>query len=277
MFGRVVQAPIQAVDREWVEESFAWFADQFGVSLLASPVLLPTSEYFPGPFTGEPAQMRALVTGVAAAMGVESSRLTVAPFPRDGGAVAEHGLKGCIGYPGGSFRGGEERSLITPLGEERSLIALDKALVDRPIALVATIAHMLGHIRFAGVRRVPLRPGQQASREWIINLFTVYAGLGIFSANAAVEVEAPPRANQRAAQAWGSNAGRYRHYQSGYLTEEHYGYALACLALMRGEMHPKWSKHLDTNPRVYMGQSLKYLAEHPPAPLLDIRSGPTAK
>jgi hypothetical protein len=43
------------------------------------------------------------------------------------------------------------------------------------------------------------------------------------------------------------------------MTEQMYGYALARYARMRGEAGPEWSKHLDTNPRAYMKQGLKYL------------------
>jgi hypothetical protein len=264
MFGRRVQCPVEVADREWIEESFSWLAGRFGVSLLTNGVILPTSEYFPEPFSGEQKQLHALVTGVASAMGLaQSAQLTAVPLVRGSGAGVERGLTGCVGYPGGAFRGGEGDGVI----------ALDPALMSRPIALVATVAHMLGHLSFAGKRGIPAR---RTSREGLIDLLAVYSGFGIFSANAAVQVEVDPRANERAALSYGLSTGRLTFHRCGYLTEQVHGYALACLALMRGETRPTWSRHLDTNPRVYMKQSLRYLAQHPSQRLLAIQAGVTS-
>ena len=261
MFGRHVQCPVDAADREWIEESFVWLAERFGVSTLSDAVVLPTSEYFPGPLTGEPEQMTALVNGVAAEMGMgEGAPVTVVPLARSGGVAVRAGLTGCAGYPGAAFRGGEGGHIL----------ALDQALVSRPVALVATISHLLGHLRFAGQ---PGIPADRTTREHLIELHAVYAGFGIFGANAAVEVEVDPRANMRAAASRGLSQGRARIHHYGQLTEEVHGYASACFALMRGESRPKWSKYLDTNPRAYMRRSQKYLAQHPAERLLAIQSG----
>ena len=38
-----------------------------------------------------------------------------------------------------------------------------------------------------------------------------------------------------------------------------FGYGLACYAVLRGEPDPAWAKYLDTNPRAYMRNGLRYL------------------
>lgn len=48
-------------------------------------------------------------------------------------------------------------------------------------------------------------------------------------------------------------------YRIGSLTEEMYGYAPARYAWIRGEPDPPWVRHLDTNPRTYLRQALRYL------------------
>lgn len=263
MFGRDTRSPVAAADREWIEGSFAWLADRFGASLLASRVLLPTAEDFPGPFSGEVEQAQALVVGIASAMGLDldTERLTAAPFAHGAlGSVAARGLTGCASYPGGAFSSGAKGRVI----------ALDTALAGRPIELVATIAHMLGHLRFVGEDGVP---AHRMTRERLIDLLAVYSGLGVFGANAAVEVEVDPLANVRAAASRGLSQGRSKFRHRTYLSEEMHGYALACFAFMRGEARPKWSKHLDTNPRAYMRQSLGYLSQHPAEPLVALRAG----
>jgi hypothetical protein len=49
------------------------------------------------------------------------------------------------------------------------------------------------------------------------------------------------------------------------MTEQMFGYALACYAAMRGEPDPSWARYLDTNPRVYMKHGIRYLRHGVPA------------
>ena len=50
----------------------------------------------------------------------------------------------------------------------------------------------------------------------------------------------------------------------GYLTEQMFGYGLACYARLRGEPEPDWARYLDTNPRAYMKHGLAYLGRAAP-------------
>lgn len=264
MFGHHVQCPVDAADRKWIEDSFVWLTERFGISMLSNAVVLPTSEYFPGPFSGEPEQLTALVNGIAVKMGMgQEPCVTVVPLAHSRGVVVQRGLTGCAGYPGGAFRGGEKGHVL----------ALDQALAARPVATLATISHMLGHLRFVGQQGIPAR---HTTREHLIELHAVYTGFGVFGANAALEIEIDPSANMRAAASRGLSQGRATLHRCGQLTEEVHGYVSACFALMRGESRPKWSKHLDTNPRAYMRQSQRYLAQHPVERLLAIQSNTMA-
>ena len=57
------------------------------------------------------------------------------------------------------------------------------------------------------------------------------------------------------------NAARNDGYSRlGYLTEQEFGYALACYCQMRGETNPPWRRELDPGPRNYLEQGLAYLA-----------------
>ena len=81
MFARRIECPVEAADREWVEDAFAWLAGRAGVPPLAGTVFLPTSAYFPGPFSGEPEQVQALVVTIATRMGLaEASELRAVPL-----------------------------------------------------------------------------------------------------------------------------------------------------------------------------------------------------
>ena len=51
------------------------------------------------------------------------------------------------------------------------------------------------------------------------------------------------------------------------MTEQMFGYGLACYAALRGKPDPAWAKFLDTNPRVYMKNSIRYLRHISPGGL----------
>jgi hypothetical protein len=64
----------------------------------------------------------------------------------------------------------------------RCVVAIDRANIGNPTALLAVIAHELGHVRLLGENRIPAgRPDS----EPLTDLLTVYLGMGIFTANAA--------------------------------------------------------------------------------------------
>ncbi|HEX5289618.1 MAG TPA: hypothetical protein VFX25_12165 [Streptosporangiaceae bacterium] len=74
--------------------------------------------------------------------------------------------------------------------------------------------------------------------------------MGIFTANAAFDFTA--------GRGSGARTGGWSSSRTGYLTEQMFGYGLACLAVQRGEREPAWARHLDTNPRVYTRHGLRY-------------------
>lgn len=124
--------------------------------------------------------------------------------------------------------------------------------MHQPARLLAVIAHELGHVRLLSEGRVA--PDRQDG-EPLTDLATVYLGMGILTANAAFDFS----------QTAGYRTYGWRAQRLGYMTEQMFGYALACYAAMRGELDPAWTRYLDTNPRVYLKHSLRYL-RHKPAP-----------
>ena len=112
----------------------------------------------------------------------------------------------------------------------------------QPVALVATIAHELGHERLLGEQRIE---SERRDGEPLTDLCSVFFGMGIFAANAAFEF-------RRSDTHYGTT-------RLGYLTEPMCGCALARYAWLRGESSPGWAKYLDVNPRTWMKQGLRYL------------------
>jgi hypothetical protein len=132
----------------------------------------------------------------------------------------------------------------------RPVVTIDKSNTDQPARLLAVIAHELGHVRLLGEGRIQ---ADRRDQEPLTDLLTVYLGMGIFTANAAFDFSRLP--------GYGTyqRVGGWQAERLGYMTEQMFGYGLACYAALRGEPDPSWAKYLDTNPRVYLKHAMRYL------------------
>jgi hypothetical protein len=210
------------------------------------PVILPTSEYFPPPFSGSDDEARAVVRSVARYMGVQTDVDVQFSDERDN---AEDIMRL---FPGGTgtFRSSGAAGLYARGDVDGpQVITIDRSTVSDPARLLAVIAHELGHVRLFGERRIS---ADRQDHEPLTDLATVYLGMGIFTANAAFDFGRMPGYTINPVGGWQSR-------RLGYMTEQMFGYALARYAVYRGESDPPWGKYLDTNPRVYMKRGIRYL------------------
>jgi hypothetical protein len=209
---------------------------QFGEDRLRGAAVEPTDEYFPGVYGGTRGDVRAVFERIRAHMGVDPDRVELAHeaveevLPPD--VPLEWRSNGAAGHH--TMRGG------------RSIVTIRDDQAGDPMALVATIAHELGHAILLGGALIST---ERKDHEPLTDLLTIYFGLGIFSANAAFHYGRETR-------------GQYAYTRTsrlGYLTEPMYGYGLARYAWLRGETDPEWARYLDTNPRTFLKQGLRYL------------------
>jgi hypothetical protein len=233
------KCPIRDEERMWIDESMAWFVDVFGSGSLTNPVILPTAEFFPDAYGGSREDVCRELDRVCGYMGVDPAGVELELYaeyeePPEGLPVVVVRRHGTAGQ-------------YEPAGD-KSIVAVEAASVRRPRSLVATIAHELGHVLLLGGRRIPTT---RRDGEPLTDLLTVYLGMGIFTANAVHEHWHTP--------GHPASLGRWHTAGQGYLTEPMYGYALARYALLRGEAKPAWAAYLDTNPRVSLKKSLRYL------------------
>jgi hypothetical protein len=246
MFGIKPRCPVVEREREWIESSMNWFRGQFGDGAMLRPVILPTDDYFPGTYTGTDDEVRAVVRRVSGYMGVDPDSVAV-EFYRES-------TPGLVGLLQAEQRGTGGHYVVR---DGRPVIGIEDAMAARPTALVATVAHELGHHLLLGANRIA---PDRKDGEPLTDLLTVYFGLGIFGANAALEFSrtyGPNRdylASARPVVRTGWRASRL-----GYLTEPMFGYALARYAWLRGEEHPAWMSYVDGNPRETMRKGLRYL------------------
>ncbi len=233
--------PVGGREQEWIEESLRWLRAQFGDGPLNTPVILPTSEYFPPPYTGSDQDVRAAVRTVARYMGVD--RDIDVRFSDD----IDHARELQRLIPGGGTAHSSGAAGVYTQEKGRHVLTIDRSNAAAPARLLAVIAHELGHVRLLGEGRVK---ASRRDQEPLTDLLTVYLGMGIFTANAAFDFSRQS----------GYRVDGWRAQTLGYLTEQMFGYGLARYALLRGEPQPPWARYLDTNPRVYMKQTVRYLS-----------------
>lgn len=236
------RCPVPDQVRDWIDTQLAWCVAEFGEPALRAPVLLPSADFFPRPFTGGRAEALRVVDGMCRHMGIERDLVRVEYDGEDaaGGAASADELLASL--PGFSTRSSGAAGHYRRVGG-RAVLTIDAGLTREPVTLVATIAHELGHQRLLGEGRVTT---ERPDHEPLTDLLTVFLGTGLFTANAAFQYTQTSRS-------WGTR-------RLGYLDQAAFGYALARYARLRGEADPPWAAHLTTNPRAYLRQGLRYLS-----------------
>jgi hypothetical protein len=234
------QCPVRPVERDWIDRSMTWLVEQFGDRRLHGDVMLPNDDCFPGVYRGTPDDVGRVLDRLCRHMGIDRDRVELEHYGRDENPElsAHVPLQTQSQGAAGHYR----------LRDGRPVIGIRDDQAARPMALVATLAHELGHLLLLGDGRVS---AEREDGEPLTDLLTVFFGLGIFTANAAFEYTREARGQY----------GYTRTARLGYLTEPMYGYGLARYAWLRGETEPAWARYLDTNPRTYLKQGLRYLRQ----------------
>lgn len=205
-------------------------------------VMLPTPEHFPDRYDGSKETLGAIFRRVAERMEVDPGTIELDIF--DDATQTTQSLVPF--WSGGSSGAG---GLYGHEGASRTAVAINSSLLENPTALVATVAHELGHV-------ILLRPGlvghDEPDMEPLNDLLTVFLGFGVFNANAVFQFQ---QYNSYDRQGWSTR-------RLGYLSEQQFGYALARFAIERGESKPEWAKYLSTNAATYCKHSIAWLRQN---------------
>lgn len=241
MFGFRPKLPVSEEERLWVDEGFRRLSRMLGWSRMQNAiVVLPTDEHFPDPWSPTEAGLNSLFRRVCGFMRVNPFQLELALIP-DSSELLEMlpSYNQLSDEPAGLHFGSGDQ-------DERPLIAVRQSLLRDPLAVVATLAHELGHV-------ILLDDGHLVcdakDMEPMTDLVTVYLGLGVFTANAARRFQ---QYQEDSRQGWSME-------RLGYLSEPVYAYALARFAKDRGEDSPMWAGYLSTNLKAWFRQSAAWL------------------
>lgn len=233
--------PITQEQQRWVDNSFLRLASILGAQrLFQATTVLPIPEHFPDPYDRSEIALQRIFSRVATRMQMNPADIDVTLF------ASGHDLTRDL-VPFYSGKDSTAGGLYYHDPDAKPHISINEAQLKDPMALVAVLAHELGHI-------ILLRPGlvdrDDPDMEPLNDLLTVFLGFGIFTANSAFRFE---QHSDDTSQGWSAR----RH---GYLSEELLGYALARFAFERGEAKPAWISFLATNIASYMKRSAAWLA-----------------
>jgi hypothetical protein len=242
MFALRPKLPVSEEDRQWVDDGFNRLSRMLGRErMLQAKLILPDVEHFPDPYDKSESAAEKMLCRICDYMKVDRSKIDLEIFPDE-----TEELKEMLPYWKGSHNGCAGLYVHPDDESHRMVVALRSSQLDDPMALVATLAHELGHVILLGGG---LMEHSVKDMEPMTDLLTVFLGFGIFNANSAARLL--KWQNDRK-QGWSMQ-------RLGYLPEEIYGYALARFAYERGERQPTWTAHLSTNVRSYFKRSAAWL------------------
>lgn len=239
LFNKKVACPINEETRVWIENALIWLINQFGLDkLISKKILLPDTEYFPINFDGLQHVVYEVLPVLCEQMEINIKDIQI-DFYKEGGMEFKNDFGQSLftqqyknkNYTTGLYFGKNE--------EGKFLIGLEDSLLDKPYKLIATMAHELSHIKIMGENRL------QNPDERLIDLVTVFFGIGIFNANAAAIF-------YKNLNAWGYS-------KQGYLTQQEWGYSLSLYSFIRKGTDTSWIKYLTPNIKSDFLKSQKFI------------------
>ena len=233
LFG--ARPPVEDRERQWIEKMLAWCVEQFGRDALHTEVLTPTPSFFPGSYRGTPDDVLGVIDLVRAHLRIDPAEIAVALYE---GRPPTQPLA-----PGGGTSGYKSTAGHYSVRNGLGVIAVGMDHAPDPRRVVAVAAHELCHHKL--LYRGGPATTNEGDHEPLTDLATAFFGLGVFTANAAFT--------------FAQGSGGWRRQQLGYINQPMFGYALAQVARLRGDRDPAWARYLDTNPRGYFKQAMRYL------------------
>lgn len=232
--------PLSEEQQQWVDNSFLRLGSLLGADrILQATLVLPTAEHFPDPYDCSEISLKSMFGLIAAQMQLNPDDIDLTLYE------SEYEMTRSL-VPFHYGAASEAAGLYHHDPRERPHISINEAQLKDPMALVAVLAHELGHI-------ILLRPAlvgrDDPDMEPLNDLLTVFLGFGIFTANSTFRFE---QHSDNTSHGWSAR-------RLGYLSEELFGYALARFAYERGEASPRWISYLSTNIAGYMKRSAAWL------------------
>lgn len=238
--------PLDRDEWEWQLASFKWLIQEFGgfEDNPDSQLVLPTAEFI-APTSNDPEQKAMQIfERVKELCGMSHWPTTL----RQG----EQNLPDSIGaglslVHENAPPAGEYRLIESEDGSARAEIFYNPSNLERPINLIATFAHELGHFLMSGAKTPP--PGGWEIHELTTDLAAVYLGFGVFLANSASSFSAFSEFDQIG----------WKHDVQGYLSADALVSALAIWESLAKRDPLVARPYLKKNLCIHLNRTTKYL------------------
>ena len=237
---RIVQ-PIDEEDVQWVINSFSWIEGNFSNSPIRNKPVLGLGDLNNIYSENTKSDVKKLVHEIAEIMDIRKGLTSVSFYKENKieqfGEIEVRQFE-VVQRSTGKYYGKNKAGKFQ--------IALEENLLNRPVNLVATIAHELSHTKLLGDERI------EENDEYLTDLLPIAFGLGTFGANSIFNSD--------------TNNYYWRMSKQGYLGEKIYAFALAWYAFLRKEKNPGWKKFLKPSILDEFETSVVYIENLPEAP-----------
>jgi hypothetical protein len=214
---------------EWILRAFRWALEQYGSDVFYEHTILvtPTAQYFPE-CPGKARSKALFVFDIVKRLaGMEHWPCKLVEQQPDLNPVMDPitVIQEPPISPAGTFS-------VAKQEEPEVIITYNPAMMRRPQAFVATLAHELGHYLGRAADCPPL--GGEKNWEYATDLLAVFTGFGIFLANSAIEFR----------QFTGFNNQGWSSHTLGYLSEFELVYCLAVFCTLKNIERERLLPHL---------------------------------
>ena len=211
---------------------------EFNIDKIKSKkVLLPTKDDFPFDIVPSEQTAHYFLEKIALQMDIDYNKIKLIFFDEEQHIIGDNSIQPIsiisesnTNYAGAYYGSNESGEYV---------ISLNKAQMNYPENIIATIAHELSHIILSDIKKV------EVYDEYLTDLLIVFFGIGVFGANSAFN--------------FFKNFYKWGYNKQGYLNEKEWIYALALFSTIRQELTPEWSKYLKPHIKKELVTSIKFI------------------
>jgi hypothetical protein len=239
-WNKKLKLPVTQEDQNWVEESFSFLKDSLGeLNIFGITTLTPTKNYFDCDFDGSQRDAEFILERCCSLMDIPLEKIILEFYSEESNYLDDGTL---LSSPANIFGQSKRAAGTYHKKSGKSIISIELSQLKHPESLIATISHELAHEKLLGENRIV------ENDEHLTDLTAIIYGFGVFIANAKFQFSSGHE-----------NGFGWRMKSQGYLPEQVIAYAMASLALKRGEHDYDYKKYLDSPVEKYFDQCLEYL------------------
>lgn len=238
------ELPVTPADKEWTERALVLLCDTLeGEYVQSLPTITPEKKYFDRKFKGTEQDAEFIFGRMINLMAIDAWELELKFYSNKPAPFSE----GIVATPSPQLHGPWVNPTMGYVdnGYGQKEVWIDMDILNDPERMVAVLAPHLAQHKLWSVHRMA------ENDKLLAALAAVVFGFGIFTGNAYFHFNQWTYASRRG----------WKMRRSGYLPEQVIAYAMAWLAVYKGE-DIAWKSHLSRTIKKYFEQSYNYIQSH---------------